>query len=304
MKIQNPRILLVEDNLSQARLVKSVLDKSSMQYFLTHVTSGEECLDLIKNENEFDIVLLDYSLPEMNGIEVLRNLKKIQPGLAVVMSTGHGSEDVAVQAMKDGAYDYVIKKEGFVERIPYVIKENLQRRAFEEENAKLESRLRESEERNRNLFKTSLDGIIILNPEGKIISTNSASSKISGYTHEELANLDLNSLFQSTEGQKSFGDMIKEKDSEQGLEFELATKDQEKKTVLASFSHIKSDKGVDSSGIRCFIGIGVIFKDITERKLAEKRIEELLEETKAQSVELEKANKMLENYITGRRTQI
>lgn len=298
MNSQNPRILLVEDNLGQARLVKNVLDKSSMQYFLTHVTSGEECLDLIKNANEFDIVLLDYSLPEMNGLMVLKTIKKVRPDLPVVITTGHGSEDIAVQIMKEGAYDYVIKKEGFVERIPYVIKENLQRRFYEEEKAKLENQLKESEERYRNLFETSLDGIIILNHEAKILSANPASCKITGYSRDEFANLDLNTLFHpSSEDQKPFRELLKEKEPHHNLEFDISTKDNMVTTVLTSFAHMKNTKG-------SIVETGVIFKDITGRKMAEKKIAELLEETKDKSIELEKVNKMLENYITGRRTQI
>jgi len=111
MQTQNPRILLVEDDLIQAKLVKRVLDKSTMQYFFTHVSSGEECLDLVKNENEFDIILLDYSLPEMDGLNVLRSLKKMRPDIPVIVITAHGSEDIAVQIMKEGAFDYVIKKD-------------------------------------------------------------------------------------------------------------------------------------------------------------------------------------------------
>lgn len=306
MKIQDPKILLIEDNLSQAKLVKNVLDKSSMEYCLTHVTSGEEGLDLLKNPNEFDIVLLDYSLPEMNGLDVLRNIKKMQLELPVIITTGHGSEDIAVQIMKEGAFDYVIKKEDYIERIPYVIKESLQQCLFEKEKMKLESQLRESDERYGNLFETSLDGIIILNPETKILSVNPASTKISGYSLEELSHLNLNNLFRSAEGQKSFQELLKENETQENLEFELVSKDKKIKTVLISFAHIKADKGTHTEGkaISCFIGIGVIFKDITERKLAEKKIEELLEESKAKSKELEKANKMLENYITGRRSQI
>ncbi|MEW6380325.1 MAG: response regulator [bacterium] len=297
MQVQNPRILLVEDDLIQAKLVKRVLDKSTMQYFFTHVSSGEECLDLIKNENEFDIILLDYSLPEMDGLSVLRSLKKIKPDLPVIIITAHGSEDIAVQIMKEGAFDYVIKKDNYVERIPYVIKENLQRLLFEQEKARLESQLRESEERYRNLFETSLDGIIILNPEAQILSANPASSKITGYSRDEMANIDLGHLFYSSGTKESFQEMVKSTASKRDLEFEITTKDNKKKFVLASFSHIKNDHG-DT------MGIGLVFKDITERKLAEQRIEELLKETEEKSNELERVNKMLENYITGRRTQV
>ena len=297
MQTQNPRILLVEDDLIQAKLVKRVLDKSTMQYFFTHVSSGEECLDLVKNENEFDIILLDYSLPEMDGLNVLRSLKKMRPDIPVIVITAHGSEDIAVQIMKEGAFDYVIKKDNYVERIPYVIKENLQRLIFEEEKAKLQAQLRASEERYRNLFETSLDGIIILSPEAKILSSNPASSKISGYSREELASIDLNRLFHSAEGKEPFEKILQSSESQRDLEFEITTKDSKKRFVLTSFSHIKNDKGETT-------GTGVVFKDITERKLAEKKIEELLKETEAKSNELERVNKMLENYITGRRAQI
>jgi len=297
MQTQNPRILLVEDDLIQAKLVKRVLDKSTMQYFFTHVSSGEECLDLINKKNEFDIILLDYSLPEMDGLNVLRSLKKMSPDLPVIVITAHGSEDIAVQIMKEGAYDYVIKKDNYVERIPYVIKENLQRLIFEEEKAKLQAQLRESEERYRNLFETSLDGIIILNHEAKILSSNPASSKITGYSHEELSSVDLNRLFRSSEGRDPFEKILQGSESQRDLEFEISTKDYKKKFALASFSHIKNDKGETT-------GTGIVFKDITERKLAEKKIEELLKETEAKSNEVERVNKMLENYITGRRAQI
>lgn len=297
MQIQTPRILLVEDDLIQAKLIKRVLDKSMMQHFFTHVSSGEECLDLVKNENDFDIILLDYSLPEMDGLSVLRSLKTVQPELPVVVITAHGSEDIAVQIMKEGAFDYVIKKDNYVERIPYVIKENIQRLLFEQEKAKLESQLRESEERYRNLFETSLDGVIILDPKAKILSSNPASSKISGYSHEEIAKIDLNHLFHYSDKKKSFQEILKTDESQQNLEFEITAKDNKKKFVLTSFSHIKNDQGD-------ITGTGVVFKDITERKLAEEKIEELLKETEAKSEELEEVNKMLENYITGRRTQV
>jgi PAS domain S-box-containing protein len=297
MQTQNPRILLVEDDLIQAKLVKRVLDKSTMQYFFTHVSSGEECLDLVKNENEFDIILLDYSLPEMDGLEVLRSLRKMRPDMPVIVITAHGSEDIAVQIMKEGAFDYVIKKDNYVERIPYVIKENMQRMIFEEEKAKLEAQLHASEERYRNLFETSLDGVILLNHEAKILSSNAASSKITGYSREELASIDLSGLFHSCEGLEPLPKILQNSESQRDLEFEITTKDNKKRFVLASFSHIKSDKGETT-------GTGIVFKDITERKLAENKIEELLKETEAKSNELERVNKMLENYITGRRAQI
>jgi PAS domain S-box-containing protein len=297
MKNQNSRILLVEDDLSQAKIVKSVLAKSPIQYFLTHVTSGEECLDLLKNANEFDIVLLDYSLPEMNGLEVLSHIKEIKPDLPVVFVTAHGDEEVAVKGMKGGAFDYIKKKDDYAERIPYVIKDNLQRYLFEKEKAKLESQLRESEERYRNLFETSLDGIIILDRAANIISVNSAMAEITGSSKEELTQQGLSSLFKVPKGQKTLPEILKENETFRDLESDTIAKNQQVKTVLTSFAHIKNDKGD-------ILGTGVVCKDITERKIAEKRIKELLAESEEKSRELEKANKMLENYITGRRTQI
>lgn len=110
------RALLVEDNPDHAELMRVHLEREGIASEV--VSSGGECLE--KVEEGYDVILLDYSLPDMDGIEVLRRLKEIE--VPVVMITGHGDEQVAVEAMKGGAYDYVVKSGMYFLAVPEVAK--------------------------------------------------------------------------------------------------------------------------------------------------------------------------------------
>jgi DNA-binding NtrC family response regulator len=81
---------------------------------VTPAYNGKECLDILaERADEFDVVLLDIKMPGMDGIEVLREIKKRFPLLEVIMLTGHGTTESAVEGMKLGAYDYLLKPADF-----------------------------------------------------------------------------------------------------------------------------------------------------------------------------------------------
>jgi diguanylate cyclase (GGDEF)-like protein len=106
----NLKILIVDDSPEDRRIFTRNLKKcmGSSDYSLIESETGQEGIQLFKDENP-DCILLDYMLPDMNGLEFLSILKeKGFPG-AVIMLTGQGSETVAVEAMKNGAQDYLIK---------------------------------------------------------------------------------------------------------------------------------------------------------------------------------------------------
>jgi len=99
-------ILIIEDELTLAKNIATYLKRSG--YDASVASTGEDGLtelDALRPE----AVLLDYNLPGMNGLEVLRRIKEIDPSIPVILMTGHGSELVAVEAMKAGARDYLIK---------------------------------------------------------------------------------------------------------------------------------------------------------------------------------------------------
>jgi two-component system, NtrC family, response regulator AtoC len=100
------RILLVEDDRENCLMLKEVLGKWGYQ--VTEAYSGEEALDRSRKE-AFDIVLTDIRMAQTSGLEVLREFRRTHPRTQVIMMTGFGSVDTAVDAMKAGAFEYISK---------------------------------------------------------------------------------------------------------------------------------------------------------------------------------------------------
>ena len=101
-----PRLLLVEDDRENALMLKEVL--SNWGYAVTTAYGGPEALRFAKSE-PFEVVLADIRMPDVGGLQVLREIRQLRPLTQVVMMTGFGSVDTAVEAMKAGAFDYVSK---------------------------------------------------------------------------------------------------------------------------------------------------------------------------------------------------
>ncbi len=114
------RILLVEDNADHRGLMSLALTGHDPAWQVEEVASGEEALRRLAEEEAYDLVFLDYSLPERSGLEVLDEIRRDEAPPPVVIVTGLGDEQVAVAAMKGGAYDYVVKGAGYLHRLPVV----------------------------------------------------------------------------------------------------------------------------------------------------------------------------------------
>ncbi len=100
------KILLVDDEEIMLKYLSRFLIKKGFD--ISTAMNGNEALEQIK-EQDFIVVLLDVLMPGMDGIETLREIKKIKPMTEVIMLTGHASVQVAMQGMKLGAFDYLIK---------------------------------------------------------------------------------------------------------------------------------------------------------------------------------------------------
>lgn len=113
-------ILIVEDNSDHLELTKLALKKALENILIKEASCGAECMQIISN-SDFDLVILDYSLPDQNGIEVLESIRNLKPELPILMVTGQGNERLAVQAMKKGANDYFIKSPGYLTTLPVTV---------------------------------------------------------------------------------------------------------------------------------------------------------------------------------------
>lgn len=107
------RIMVVDDEVDFLETVVNRLKKRQLN--ATGVTSGEEAVALLKEEL-FDVIILDIKMPGgMDGIETLREVKRIQPLIEVILLTGHASVETSIEGMKLGAFDYCLKPIKFEE---------------------------------------------------------------------------------------------------------------------------------------------------------------------------------------------
>jgi signal transduction histidine kinase len=128
------KILVVDDEQSVATTIKAILQLDGNE--VTAVTSGKEALDLLR-EREFDIVLTDLRLDDLDGIEILRETQKLWPDTVSIMLTGYASLESAVTALRSGAYDYLIKPSD-VDELRATVGRALERRRLRQRLVELE----------------------------------------------------------------------------------------------------------------------------------------------------------------------
>lgn len=172
------RVLLVEDNPGDARLIRELLSESGPGRFeVDHVEGLEDALARL-GEAGADLVLLDLSLPDSQGLETLDRMMKGAPRVPVVVLTGHDDQEVAVDSVRRGAQDYLVKG-----RIEGDLLARAARYAIERKQA----------EETLRLTQFSLDhasvGIFWITPGGEFIYANEAASRSLGYTREELVGM-------------------------------------------------------------------------------------------------------------------
>ena len=103
-----PKILVIEDEAAIRRVLNKILSEESDTYEVDEAEDGLQGVEKIKNE-DYDLVLCDIKMPKMDGVEVLEAVKKIKPEVPMVMISGHGDLETAVNTMRLGAYDYISK---------------------------------------------------------------------------------------------------------------------------------------------------------------------------------------------------
>jgi signal transduction histidine kinase len=151
-------VLLVEDDEGQAILTQGALEREG--FTVEVCRTGRDALGRIVNQ-EYDVHLIDLKLPDLSGVEVLRRIHALKPGAICIIVSGHGDELAAVEAMKQGASDYIAKSAqmAHLAALPLVIREVLDRRRLKHEREELQNELWEQarllEERNIELRRAN-----------------------------------------------------------------------------------------------------------------------------------------------------
>ena len=179
MNLEGIRVLLVEDNPGDARLfLELVRDTGAGRLKLEHVERLDAALERLSRER-FDVVLLDLSLPDEQGLATLTRAHGHAPNVPIVVLTGLDDEALAVKAVRSGAQDYLVKG-----RVDGDLLVRSLRYATERGRA-LEA-LERREEHYRSLIENSLDLVSILNLDGTIRYASPSHERILGYPLEEL----------------------------------------------------------------------------------------------------------------------
>lgn len=177
------KILIVEDMPADVELTKREVQKvlSNCTY---RVVQTEE--DFLRELAEFvpDIVLSDYSMPSFDGLTAVRLAKIHSPITPVIIVTGSVDEETAVECMKSGAANYVIKEQ--IIRLGTAIIRALEDRRHNIERLIAQNALIESEARYKSLFNLSPVAIILQNADGIVIDVNETFTTIMGYPKEEI----------------------------------------------------------------------------------------------------------------------
>ncbi len=174
--ISTIHVLLVEDSPTDALLTEETLSVGCFR--LQNSQRLEHAMGLV-TANRFDVILLDLGLPDSQGLDTLRRLRSADPLVAIVVLTGKNDEDLALQALKEGAQDYLVKGQLQASSLHRVIRYAMERSA----TARL---LRQSEERYRRVIEDQTEVVCRFTTDGTFTFVNDVYCRLFGKSQDEL----------------------------------------------------------------------------------------------------------------------
>lgn len=172
------RFLIIDDNRADRELVIRRIHKEFPDAEFVEIGKPSD-LDAAMVQGGFDIVLTDYQLNWTDGLQVFKSIKVRYPEIPVVMVTGTGSEEIAVEGLRSGLSNYILKKH--LDRLPHAIHEVLERARLQRQYDESQRQLQVSEENYRELFEQGLTGVFVCKPDGTLQNCNTAFARIFGF---------------------------------------------------------------------------------------------------------------------------
>jgi two-component system, cell cycle sensor histidine kinase and response regulator CckA len=256
------RLLHLEDNPIDAELVRHTFASERLDCDIVHATnrnSFEEALD----KHHFDLIITDYAIPGWNGLEALACVRRRDKDVPFLFFSGALGEERAVEALKCGATDYVLKDR--LARLVPVVRRALSEVEDHRKRVQAERALREAEERYRILFEQSPEAIIVLEPESMLVlDFNDEACRLFGYSAKEFSRLRLSDhvgIGQTQAFQANLSDALKTGRSE--FETTYHNKRGDERSVWIAVRVIE---------IHGHPGFHTIWRDTTQRLETERRL--------------------------------
>lgn len=169
-------VLHVDDDLDLAELVSTYLERVDERLSVATTSDPESALERVRNR-DVDAIVSDYDMPEMNGLELLDEVRSIDENLPFVLFTGKGNEAIASEAIRRGVTDYLQKQSGTEQ---YEVLANRVTNAVERQQARAQAR------RDQAAMNAAWDGIGILDEEGRFTYVNDAYTAVMGFDRQEM----------------------------------------------------------------------------------------------------------------------
>jgi PAS domain S-box-containing protein len=280
------KILHLEDSSNDSELIRTLIEIGGInhEYFLTD--NENDFLSILETEN-IDIILSDYNLPDYNGNEALKVSRERYSHMPFIFVSGAMGEDRAIDAMLNGATDYVLKNR--LERLVPAINRAIHEHELTIKQKQAEEALHESEEKYKDLINEVNDGYFMTDIQGVITFANISLAKILGFTRpEELIGhyfAEFNKSNNVQEITNTIKNIIETKTKLDEMEMEVQRVD-----GIMIYIEIKAVPVLANEGI---VGVQGVIHNITERKLAEINLKEKNDQIEAQNELFIKINKEL-----------
>ncbi|HQP30252.1 MAG TPA: PAS domain S-box protein, partial [Deltaproteobacteria bacterium] len=173
-------VLVVEDNAGLSELIQVTL--SDAGFVCRAALDGRQALACLETEAPA-LVVLDYTLPDMKAEDIIAALgaRRQDGSIPFIVITGKGDEGIAVEMMKAGSRDYLIKDTRLLERLPAVVDRVFQEIAQDRKIKAMEGAYRRSEERYRAFFENAIEGVFQMSLEGRFMAANPSAARMLGY---------------------------------------------------------------------------------------------------------------------------
>lgn len=275
------RILLIDDSPADRRLAIRILQQEFPQLQIQEVIQPHD-LEQALEQGQFDLVITDYQLRWNDGLTVLRQLKARYPDLPVIMFTNSGSQEIAVEGMKSGLDDYVVKSANHFVRLPVAVRSALERLESRRKIAGLESRF-------QSLLNQLNVGVYRLTSEGVLLEGNLAFLRLLGLNKlsEVPVNQTLEAYFEP-EAYTVLLEQLKQNGEVRDREILLRRSDHTQIWVKVSKIFTKLN------GITLIDGL---IEDINERKQAEQQLLNALSENSRLYQEAQEASQMKDEFL-------